>query len=431
MTQSHACVNHIVIYAMGTAGDVDPMAALGMALTQHGYKVGFLTNDYFEPVVRASGCEFMSVGTVDQYHKGNSVAAWERDNRADNFQFYHAPAFEPSFRFVQALAKQPNVLLITLGNQNGAAIAAEQYGIPYVYCMLSPNVIFSAEKPPAPMSWVFPKRLPKFILRFLLRRYQKVRFNSFYKQAYVADHMEIRKKLDCLPKYTPSSNALLQIGFFPEWFGMPAMDWPSKIEMVGFPLNNRSSAESQQEFDHFLRQNGAPIIFTTGTGVKDVETLFRQGRKICEALQQPGIFVGGGDGAVEFLEGSAWCSHMSYLDFEYAFPKSQAIIHHGGIGTTAQAIKAGIPQLIRPLKYDQPDNADRIYRLGLGTYVMPEKFTAESVVPLLRNMLRIARNSEALRQYSIDLQNSTAIVNACELIDTLYVNRQKVEGCSN
>lgn len=412
---------HFIIYAMGTNGDIDPMAALGMALTQRGYRVSFLTNDYFKPVIAASGCEFVSVGTVEEYQKGNSVAAWERDNRADNFQYYHAPAFEPAFSFMQALAqqskkKQLDVLLITLDEQNGAAAAADKFNIPFIRCMLSPNIIFSAENPPAPMSWVFPKNIPKFILRFLLRRYQKVRFKNFLKTPHVADYLATRKKLDCWPEFKIESKALLQIAFFPEWFGMPANDWPKNIQMVGFPLQNRSSVESQLEFDRLVEAMGSPIIFTTGTGVKDAESLFTEGRKICEDLKQPGIFVGGND-AAKFLEGSAFCAHLNYLDFGYALAKSKAIVHHGGIGTTAQAIKAGIPQIIRPLKYDQPDNADRIYRLGLGTYVLPEKFTAGAVMPIICNMLQKAKQSKALKKFSADVQNSSAIVSACDLIE--------------
>ena len=197
---------------------------------------------------------------------------------------------------------------------------------------------------------------------------------------------------------------------------MPAKDWPKNIQLVGFPLQNRPNMQSRFEFDQLVEKSGAPIIFTTGTGVKDVRSLFAEGRKICESLQLPGVFVGGNDGA-ELLQGSDWCKHFTYLDFEYAFSKAQAVIHHGGIGTTAQAIKAGIPQIIRPLKYDQPDNADRIYRLGLGTYVLPEKFTAEAVIPILRNMLQKAKQSKALKKFSADVQNSSAIVNACDLIE--------------
>lgn len=407
---------HFVIYAMGTGGDIDPMVALATELVQRGHRVSFLSNDYFAPIIQAAGCEFVSVGTAEQYHKGNSVTAWERDNQSDNFQYYHAPAFEPAFRFVQSCVAEQNCVVLVLGEQNGASVAAEKFDLPFITFMLSPNVIFSAISPPAPFRWIVPKFLPAFIVRLLLHRYRKVRARRFLKEPHLADYIAVRKRLGCLPRFQKKSKALLQIGFFPQWFGMPAKDWPKNIHLVGFPLQNRPSMQSRLEFDQLIEKSGAPVIFTTGTGVKDVRALFTEGRKICEALQLPGVFVGGADGA-ELLQGSAWCKHFSYLDFEYAFSKAQAVIHHGGIGTTAQAIKAGVPQIIRPLKYDQPDNADRIYRLGLGTYVLPEKFTAEAVTSVLRNMLQKAKQSRALRKFSADVQNSSAIENACDLIE--------------
>jgi len=401
---------------MGTSGDLDPMVALATELVRRGYQVSFLSNDYFSPIIQAAGCEFVSVGTSEQYHKGNSVTAWERDNQSDNFQYYHSPAFEPAFRFVQACAAEKNCILLVLGEQNGASAAAEKFHVPFVSFILSPNVIFSALSPPAPFRWIIPAFLPSFIVRMLLHRYRRVRFKRLHKEPHFADYLAVRKRLDCWPRFQTKSKAVLQIGFFPAWFGMPAKDWPNNIHLIGFPLQNRPSMRSRIELDQLIEKMGAPLIFTTGTGVKDIQALFTEGRKICEELQLPGVFVSSTDGA-GFLQESVWCKHFDYLDFEYAFSKVLAVIHHGGVGTTAQAIKAGIPQIIRPLKYDQPDNADRIYRLGLGTYVLPEKFTAEAVVPILRNMLQKAKQSKALIKFSTEVKNSTAIVNTCDLIE--------------
>lgn len=420
---SQKAIRHFVVYAMGTGGDIDPMVALATELVQRGYKVSFLSNDYFAPIILAAGCEFESVGTVEQYHKGNSVTAWERDNQSDNFQYYHAPAFEPAFRFVQSCAAEKNTLLLVLGEQNGAAAAADKFNVPFIKLILSPNAIFSAYKPPAPMSWVLPKKLPKFILRFLLRRNQKVRHMRFMTAAYTVDYLAVRRRLDCWPKFQKNSKAIMQIAFFPEWFAMPAKDWPTNLALVGFPLQNRASSHARDECDRVIKKLGSPLIFTTGTGVKDAQILFREGRKICEQLQLPGLFVGGTQGA-ELLQGSNLCAHIQYVDFEYLLPKSLAIIHHGGIGTTAQAIKAGIPQLIRPLKFDQPDNADRVYRLGLGTYVLPEKFTVEAVKPMLSNMLQKAKHSKVLRKFAEDVQNSSAIVSACDLIEEALLSQR-------
>ncbi|MDO8342106.1 MAG: glycosyltransferase [Cellvibrio sp.] len=408
-------MQHIVIYALGTGGDIDPMVALGIELLRRGHSVSFLSNDYFQPRIVAAGCEFISVGTIEQYHQGNSVTAWEPRNHADNFEYYHAPAFEPAFNYVMSLAGT-NTLVLALGEENGARVAAEKCNIPFIKMILSPNLIFSAYSPPAPMKWAIPARIPRFIVRFLLRRNRKTRFKVFFRVEHTQTYLATRKRLGCPLTFQTESAALLQIGFFPEWFGMPAKDWPKNLKLVGFPLQNLASMNSRSELDAFIEQQGAPLIFTSGTGVKDVAELFTEGRKICEQLQVPGVFVGGASGA-KLLQGSSLCLHLDYIDFEYALAKALAIIHHGGMGTTAQAIKAGIPQLIRPIKYDQPDNADRIYKLGLGTYVMPEKFKAEQVAPMLGNMLQKAKNSKALRHYSADVINSSAIVDACDLVE--------------
>ncbi len=408
----------IIIYAMGTGGDVDPMVGLGIELQRRGFAITFLSNDYFKPRILAAGFQFVSVGTVEQYHKGNTPEAWERDNRTDNFEHYHAPAFEPAFEYVKNFSGK-NTLVLALGEENGARVAAEKFNIPYIKLILSPNIIFSAYKPPAPISWAIPKGIPRFIVRFLLRRNRKNRFKVFCKMPHTTAYRATRERLQCPLKFQTESTALFQIGFFPEWFGMRAKDWPENLKLVGFPLQNRASSSMRSELDEFIEKQGAPLIFTSGTGVKDVEELFREGRKICEQLQLPGLFVGGASGAA-LLQDSSLCMHMDYIDFEYALPKALGIIHHGGIGTTAQAIKAGVPQLIRPLKYDQPDNADRIYKLGLGTYVMPERFKAEQVAPMIRNMLQKTKNSKALRHYAMDVNNSNAIVDACDFIEQVF-----------
>jgi len=410
---------NIVIYALGTGGDIDPMVGVGIELQRRGFTIHFLSNDYFKPRIVAAGLDFVSVGTLEQYHKGNTTTAWERTNHTDNFEYYHVPAFEPAFNYVKNLSANnsfKNTLVVALGEENGARVAAEHFNIPFIKVILSPNMIFSAFNPPAPMSWAIPNAIPRFIVRFLLRRNRKTRFKVFCKMPHTAEYRATRERLQCPLKFQTESNAVLQIGFFPEWFGMRAKDWPENLKLVGFPLQNRASLQSRSELDAFIEKQGVPLIFTSGTGVKDVAELFQEGRKICEQLHLPGLFVGGSGGA-EWLEGSAWCTHMDYVDFEYALPKALAIIHHGGMGTTAQAIKAGIPQLIRPLKYDQPDNADRIYKLGLGTYVMPEKFKVEQVAPMVKSMLQKAKDSKALRYYAADVNNSSAIIHACDLIE--------------
>ncbi len=405
----------LVIYALGTGGDIDPMIKVGEEFKSRGYKVTLLTNDYFKCRTTKAGLDFFSVGTLEQYHRGNSVDAWQIGNDTDTFEFYQAPAFEPAFNYVNSLKNKSETVLISLGEENGAAVAAIQNKIPFIKFLLSAN-IFSAISPPAPQCWTITKKLPTFVIRFLLRTFRKHNTMRKFNYPCTAEYLATRERLGCPYEYKEESSAILQLAFFPEWYGMRPKDWPKDLQCLGFHLANRADKKSRDQVDEIITRLGSPIIFTSGTGVKDVAEIFREGRKICEQLQVPGIFVGGELGKEE-LAGSPLCAHINYIDFEYALPKAKAIIHHGGIGTTAQAIKAGIPQLIRPIKYDQPDNANRVAKLGLGAYVLPEFFTAETVAPILSSLLNQANDNVALKKYSADVQASNAIAEACTLIE--------------
>lgn len=406
----------IIIYALGTSGDINPMIGIGKLMKVRGYLVTFLTSDYFKELIENSGFEFVRVGTREEYLRGNQPSAWEAKNVTDNFTHYHAPAFLPAFQYIERLQHKENVLLLSIGEQNGAVAAAVKHGVSYIKFAISPNLIFSAEKPPAPLCWQLPKKMPKFIKRMFVRYVDTKSMKLFYQHPEAKSYVELRKKLGCPVTYDRKTNAKLLIGFFPEWFGMRAKDWPKDVKLVGFPLSDPANESARLVFDSIVEEVGSPIVFTTGTGVSEAELVFQEGRKICELLNLPGLFVGSSDSKA-VLNDSTLCRHIDYIDFEYALPKCRAIVHHGGIGSLSQAVRACIPQLIRPIKYDQPDNANRIHQLGLGTFVFPDHFKAETVAPILKAMIGTASENKTLATYSADIKRGNAIEKACDLIE--------------
>jgi UDP:flavonoid glycosyltransferase YjiC (YdhE family) len=86
--------------------------------------------------------------------------------------------------------------------------------------------------------------------------------------------------------------------------------------------------------------------------------------------------------------------HFDYIPFSQLLPKAAALVHHGGIGTTAQALSAGVPQLIMPLAHDQFDNAARVKRLEVGDWIVPSGFRGSQVAAKLAVLL----GSEAVRR---------------------------------
>ncbi|MBY0521547.1 MAG: hypothetical protein K2P79_14095, partial [Sphingomonas sp.] len=83
-----------------------------------------------------------------------------------------------------------------------------------------------------------------------------------------------------------------------------------------------------------------------------------------------------------------WCA---YARHSVLFPQAAAIVHHGGVGTTGQAMRAGKPQLVVPHMGDQFDHGHRIARRGLGYTISGNRFTADRAAPLLERLMRDER----------------------------------------
>ena len=91
--------------------------------------------------------------------------------------------------------------------------------------------------------------------------------------------------------------------------------------------------------------------------------------------------------------------HVAHARFEDLFPRCKAVVHHGGIGTTAKCIAAGIPQLIIPRSHDQPDNAQRVVKLGLGKALSYRHTDTAQLATTLRQLLASETTFSRCREF--------------------------------
>jgi UDP:flavonoid glycosyltransferase YjiC (YdhE family) len=115
--------------------------------------------------------------------------------------------------------------------------------------------------------------------------------------------------------------------------------------------------------------------------------------------------------------------HFAYVPFSRVLPAAAALVHHGGIGTSAQALAAGCPQLVTPFAHDQFDNADRIVRLGVGRSITAGKYTAKSAAAELSRLLSAPRVTTQCRAIADRLRSDDAVGRTCHLIEELAVNQ--------
>ena len=111
--------------------------------------------------------------------------------------------------------------------------------------------------------------------------------------------------------------------------------------------------------------------------------------------------------------------HFTYAPFSQILPRAAALVHHGGIGTSAQAMAAGCRQLVTPFAHDQFDNADRLHRIGVARVIIAKKYTAASATRELELLLDDPLLTQKCSEISARLANDTSVSATCVLIEAL------------
>jgi rhamnosyltransferase subunit B len=217
---------------------------------------------------------------------------------------------------------------------------------------------------------------------------------------------------------------LATIGLFPDWFAAPQPDWPSQTHLTGFIFHDKRTEEEQLPRDvlDFLDAGDPPIVFTPGTAMKHGTQFFEASVQACQILGRRGILLTlHKDQLPSTLpEG---IQHFDYLPFSLILPRVAALVHHGGIGTIAPALAAGIPQVIRPMTHDQPDNAARVQSLGTGVSISPKDYTAQTIAETLNGLLSSADVLARSKEYAQRIDPQKSLQETCDLIQNLPHSR--------
>jgi UDP:flavonoid glycosyltransferase YjiC (YdhE family) len=110
-------------------------------------------------------------------------------------------------------------------------------------------------------------------------------------------------------------------------------------------------------------------------------------------------------------------THSDYAPFSAVLPRAAALVHHGGIGTSAQALAAGRPQLVMPMTFDQPDNAARLQRLGVGRSLPPERFRGAAVARELGALLESAAVTRRCADIARRFDGIDPVGRTCQVIE--------------
>lgn len=410
---------NVLLVALGSHGDVHPFVGVGLGLRARGHRVRVIANPYFASLIEGVGLEFVALGTADEYVKlARNPDLWRRIRGLRTVLSGVARYIRPTYRAIAENAIPGDTVVAASTLAIGARVAEEQLKLPTATVHLQPSIFRSVIDPPHLQGLYMPPWMPAW-----MKRAQYCLVDWMVDSLLAPPLNEFRRELGLpavrciLGNYIHSPRRV--IGLFPEWYAPPPGDWPRQARLTGFPLyDERGHWPLDPALLRFLDEGEAPIAFTPGSAMWCGHAFLEQSARACELLGRRGLLL---TRHREHLPPSLpkGVMHVDFAPFSELLPRCAALVHHGGIGTTAQALSRGIPQIVVPHAHDQPDNAHRVVRLGVGRKLEPREFRAPTIARTLREVLGSTDIKSRCQEIAGRFVGADGIAGTCDLIEAL------------
>jgi rhamnosyltransferase subunit B len=370
---------HFVFSTYGARGDVFPYILTGQKLKEQGHRVTVATSLGYQLEIEAAGLHFAECGPLDPTPQQQKLGM----DPLRGFEFLLRqmilPALPVTVQRLREICADADVLISHTLSLAGPIVGELEAGrgIKWVSAMVSPQAMMSGDAVLAAAPWLANYKTLNGLVFKLLRR----QFGSFCKPV-----KQIRRDLGLSPGQNPLWNEahspLLQLCFWPQQFASS----PSTRQRVytGFALPTESSSVGE-DIAAFLSEGEAPLVFV-GASFLDVKHFATQSTEVATRLGKRALILGAPAAEQKDL------LIRPFAPLGPVFERAGAIVHRGGIGTLAQAMRSGKPTVIAPATQDQPDNARRA--VGLGVAVQARKFEVEYLV----QALQLALTNEVFRE---------------------------------
>lgn len=389
-----------LFYSLGTTGDALPFIKLGSALRDKGASATFIGNEKFAPLAKSAGVQFVPVSSRAAYESTyNNPLTWSRNHAQNHYNEFHFPAIKPTFKAIQDVVRVGRRPIIVYQDAlSGARMAAEEFGLKSCQVVLAPQGIESKLSPSYPLRRQVEERLWDRIIPQIKEKAKKDTYDRLVRPLI----NPARKELGLSP-WTPRDLPDMQtspaiLALFPDWFKGNPGDWPAQLVSTGFILGNSQEA-SEAQTNEFIQKHGAPLVFTFGTGIPVTPMLIDKIKHVCRVVGKPGIFVAHSQQPRLIENDEQPVLILSSARFGDLFAKAALVIHHGGVGTCAQALACGVPQVVSPYTFDQPDNAYLLWQLGISNAVDFLNDAVSHIAATVTQLLSSETVSDKVRQY--------------------------------
>ncbi|KMO37597.1 glycosyl transferase [Methylobacterium variabile] len=408
----------VFLVGLGTHGDILPVIALGAALRGRGAEVRLAAPAPFRSLAARAGLAFHAIGTEADFARVvGQPALWRPVRGARAMLEAVAAATEPTYRWLEAQARPGTDRVVASTLALGARVAQERLGLSLTTLHLMPMLVESRIAPPRlpglPLPGLLPARLRHALGRgadrFVLGPAALPPLNAFRAGLGLAPVKRLRHW------WHSPERVLLTV---PDWYAPPQADWPAQLTQVGFPLADTygDAEDLAPDLAAFLRAGPAPLVFTYGSAMSGAQAFFATAAEVCRLSGRRGLLLAGRADEIP-ADLPPGVRHVPYAPLSRLLPACAALIHHGGVGTVAQALAAGCPQLIVPVAFDHADEAQRVVRLGVGASLGRWRFTARRARRAIEALVGSAAVAQACREVQVLMRSENGVAGACEAID--------------
>jgi rhamnosyltransferase subunit B len=412
----------IVLATIGTLGDLHPVLRLAIELRRQGHEVTVASSEAYRPLVETTLVSFRAI-------RPNLVPDPKRirylfDQRRGPERLIRdlmMPIAREMYADLLPLVQNADLLIGSELIYSAPAIS-ERLEVPWLSLITAPVSFFSVYDPPVIPPAPFLHRLRylgPWTHRFLNRLIRIATWD------WSAPLRQLRRELG-LPR---SQNPLFEgkhspygsLAIFSPCFGRPQADWPPSAIQTGFIFYDGQLGCSDL-LRRFLHSGEAPVVFTLGSGaVYAAGDFYRIAFEAARRLGRRAIFLLGDNAPPQTSSQDFYFA--SYLPFSLVFPGAVAVVHQGGVGTCAQALRAGCPSLVIPFGFDQLDNAYRMRRLGVARSLPRGRLGVKTLIQELRPLLADAEFKNKALAVSGEIALEDGVKHAVRVVESVLEKR--------
>jgi UDP:flavonoid glycosyltransferase YjiC (YdhE family) len=411
----------VLLTAIGSAGDVNPFVAIGRALRQRGHRAVLLVNPYFRQKVLTAGLDFLPVGSEEDLRRLEQVSSLRHAGKRSGWEQLVLPNVPLLIEALDAAVQSDRPDLVVYHPLTfGARWVCERHGVRCALASLSPLVWMSREDGSVHARAGVRDTPPKWLLRVQLglarhlMRWQvdralnpiRARFGFAPSRDLFFDHV---RKCD------------LNLGMWSPVLRGPMPDDPPNGKICGFAWFDAEAGREpvDDELERFLDEGEPPIVFTMGTTtIAGGGDFYELAAAACRQLGRRGLLLTGRDESQPRRLPPGVLA-VRFAPHSRVLPRGCATVHHGGAGTTAQALRAGKPTIVVPIAHDEFDYAARLKRLGTSQTLMRKRVSAATLASFLRRILENPTANRRAPQIGQKLQHEDGAARTVELLEDL------------